>query len=190
MATPETAKKKNVLDLFIDGARLGYALAAQGADFTLADIARVADVFTVGGTKCGTLLGEAVVFPRPDTCPHFLTLVKRRGALLAKGFLVGAQFEALFEDGLYQRLGERACAQAARVARAFEEAGCELLEPQQTNQVIVALEKDQLERLEARVEASFWSHLADGRTAVRLATSWSSTDEEADALVDVIRTLA
>ena len=178
------------IGLYVDGARLAYALAAPGNDVGLADLARLTDAFYVGGTKCGTLLGEAVVFPRPDTCPHFLTLVKRRGALLAKGFLVGAQFEALFEDGLYQRLGERACAQAARVARAFEEAGCELLEPQQTNQVIVALEKDQLERLEARVEASFWRHLADGRTAVRLATSWSSTDEEADALVDVIRTLA
>jgi threonine aldolase len=178
------------IGLYVDGARLAYALAAPGNDVGLADLARLADAFYVGGTKCGTLLGEAVVLPRPGTCPHLLTQVKRRGALLAKGFVVGAQFEALFEDGLYQRLGARADAQAACVASAFEEAGCELLEPQETNQVIVALAPAQLERLEARVESSFWSHLADGRTAVRLATSWSSTDEEVDALVDVIRTLA
>ena len=174
---------KHDMRLYVDGARLAYALAAPANDVALADLACLADAFYVGGTKCGALLGEAVVFPRPETCPHFFTLVKRRGALLAKGMITGIQFETLFSDGLYQQIGQRAVVQAGRIARAFDDAGCELMYPQQTNQVFVALDEKQYVHLSERVEMSFWERLADGRTVVRLATSWASSDEDVDALV-------
>ena len=178
---------KHDMRLYVDGARLAYALAAPANDVALADLARLADAFYVGGTKCGALLGEAVVFPRPETCPHFFTLVKRRGALLAKGMITGIQFETLFSDGLYQQIGQRAVVQAGRIARAFDDAGCELMYPQQTNQVFVALDEKQYVHLSERVEMSFWERLADGRTAVRLATSWATVDEDVDALVALLR---
>ncbi len=177
---------KHDMRLYVDGARLAYALAAPSNDVTLADLARLADAFYIGGTKCGALLGEAVVFPKPGTCPHFFTLVKRRGALLAKGMVAGIQFETLFSDGLYQQIGQRAVSQAGRIARAFGNAGCELMYPQQTNQVFVALDEKRYSHLSERVEMSFWEHLADGRTVVRLATSWASSDEDVDALVGLL----
>ena len=177
---------KHDMRLYVDGARLAYALAAPSNDVTLADLARLADAFYIGGTKCGALLGEAVVFPKPGTCPHFFTLVKRRGALLAKGMVAGIQFETLFSDGLYQQIGQRAVEQARRIARAFDDAGCELMYPQQTNQVFVALDEKRYSHLSERVEMSFWEHLADGRTVVRLATSWASSDEDVDALVGLL----
>lgn len=169
--------------LYIDGARLAYALAAPRNNVQLADLARLSDAFYIGGTKCGALLGEAMVFPNPATCPHFFTLMKRRGALLAKGMVAGIQFETLFDDGLYQQIGARAVEQAVRVAQALQAAGCELMHPQETNQVFVALDEKRYARLSARVEMSFWGQLPDGRTVVRLATSWATADEDVDALV-------
>ena len=171
--------------LYVDGARLAYALSAPGNDVTLSDLAHLTDAF-FGGTKCGALLGEAVVFPKPGTCPHFFTLVKQHGALLAKGMVAGIQFETLFDDGLYLQIGQRAVSQAGRIARAFGNAGCELMYPQQTNQVFVALDEKRYSHLSERVEMSFWEHLADGRTVVRLATSWASSDEDVDALVGLL----
>ncbi|MGN0035453.1 MAG: threonine aldolase family protein [Coriobacteriales bacterium] len=172
--------------LYVDGARLAYALAAPANDVQLADLARLADAFYIGGTKCGTLLGEAMVFPTPGTCPHFFTLMKQHGALLAKGMVAGIQFETLFDETLYQRIGRRAVEQASRIAVAFQAAGYELVIPQQTNQVFVAMDGRQYERLSARVEMSFWEQRADGRTIVRLATSWASSDEDANALVAML----
>lgn len=172
--------------LYVDGARLAYALSAPGNDVTLSDLAHLTDAF-FGGTKCGALLGEAVVFPKPGTCPHFFTLVKQHGALLAKGMVAGIQFETLFDEGLYLRIGTKAVEQAGRIAHALDDVGCELLHPQQTNQVFVALDEKRYATLSARVEMSFWERLADGRTAVRLATSWASSDEDVDALVALLR---
>lgn len=172
--------------LYVDGARLAYALSAPGNDVTLSDLAHLTDAF-FGGTKCGALLGEAVVFPKPGTCPHFFTLVKQHGALLAKGMVAGIQFETLFDEGLYLRIGTKAVEQAGRIAHALDDVGCELLHLQQTNQVFVALDEKRYATLSARVEMSFWERLADGRTAVRLATSWASSDEDVDALVALLR---
>lgn len=181
-----TACDAHDMRLYVDGARLAYALAAPANNVQLADLARLADAFYIGGTKCGALLGEAMVFPKPGTCPHFFTLTKRRGALLAKGMVAGIQFETLFDGGLYQQIGFRAVRQAGRIAQAFQAAGCELLYPQETNQVFVALDEKRYARLSARVEMSFWEHLEDGRTVVRLATSWASSDEDVDALVAML----
>lgn len=174
--------------LYIDGARLAYALAAPRNNVQLADLARLADAFYIGGTKCGALLGEAMVFPNPATCPHFFTLMKRRGALLAKGMVAGIQFETLLDGDLYQQIGARAVEQAGRIAQAFQTAGCQLMHPQETNQVFVALDEKRYARLSARVEMSFWEQLPDGRTVVRLATSWATADEDVDALVALLDT--
>lgn len=171
------------LRLYVDGARLAYALGAPENDVTLADLARLADAFYIGGTKCGTLFGEALVFPRPGTVRHFFTIAKQRGALLAKGRLLGVQFEAMFEDGLYGRVGQAAVAQACRISRAFEDAGCELAHPTQTNQVFSVLTDEQERRLGEVALASFWEKPDLGHTVVRLATSWSTTDTDVAALV-------
>ena len=177
------------MGLYVDGARLAYALAAPTNDVTLPDLARLADAFYIGGTKCGTLLGEAVVFPRPGTCPHFFTQMKRRGALLAKGALVGIQFETLFADGLYERAARGAVKLAAHVATALESHGCELVLPQLTNQVFAAFDDKQLARLGELVEMSFWERRPDGRTVMRLATSWATTPEQVAALESLLASL-
>lgn len=170
------------LKLYVDGARLAYGLGASDNDLSLADLARLTDAFYIGGTKCGALFGEAVVFPKPGTCPHFFTFVKQNGALLAKGRILGIQFETLFEDGLYERVGKHAIVTAERVAHAFEKSGYTLVLPQKTNQVFVAFDDAQLAHLSALVEMSFWERLSDGRTVMRLATSWATTEAEVEAL--------
>lgn len=170
------------LRLYVDGARLAYALGAPSNDVTLPDLARLVDAFYIGGTKCGALLGEAMVFPKPGTCPHFFTVMKQRGAVLAKGRVLGIQFESLFEDGLYFRIGKTAVAQAFELAQAVEDAGCALTLRPETNQVFVSLTKEQETSLAKNVDMSFWENTADGHVVVRLATSWATTDEDVAAL--------
>lgn len=174
------------LALYVDGARLAYALGAPGNDVGLADLARLTDAFYIGGTKCGALFGEALVLTREGMCPHFFTVMKQGGALLAKGRLLGMQFEVLFEDGLYGRIGERTVAQAARVARALRDAGCELAMPQCTNQVFAAFDEAMLDGLRGKASMSFWEALADGRQVMRLATSWATDDADVDALARLL----
>ena len=174
------------LKLYVDGARLAYALAAPTNDVKLADLARLADAFYIGGTKCGAYLGEAVVFPKPGTCPHFFTLMKQGGALLAKGALLGIQFECLFEYCFYIAIGSYAILQAKLIANAFEAAGYELVYPPETNQVFVALDDEQLARLSGYADMSFWERRADGKTVMRLATSWATIDPDVDALIALL----
>ena len=173
---------KHSLRLYVDGARLAYALGAPGNDVTLADLARLTDAFYIGGTKCGALLGEAMVFPKPNTCPHFFTVMKQHGAVLAKGRVLGIQFESLFEDGLYFRIGETAVAQAFELARALQSAGCALALAPETNQFFATLTKEQEASLAEHIDMSFWENTADGHVVVRLATSWATTDEDVAAL--------
>lgn len=163
--------------LFLDGARLGYGLASVEADVTLPDLARLADAFTIGGTKMGTLCGEAVVFPS-GAPSHFLTTVKQHGALLAKGRLLGVQFDALFTDGLYLEIGRHALEMAARMKAIFTQKGYPLHLASPTNQQFVVLTDAQAERLRERVAFNFWERLDDGRMVARFATSWSTTPED------------
>ncbi len=169
--------------LYVDGARLAYALGCPANDAGLADIARIADAFYIGGTKCGALFGEAVVFPRPGTAPRFFTQVKRAGALLAKGRIAGIQFETLFEDGLYAELGRRAVAAADRIRAALRARGLRLACPSPTNQIFVELSPDERARLERIANIAFWEKGADGRTVMRIATSWATREEDVDALL-------
>lgn len=172
------------LPLFIDGARLGYALAAPSADFTLADVARLSDIFYIGGTKVGALMGEAVVIPQGERIAHFTTLIKQQGALLAKGWLLGVQFDELFTDNLYVEIASNAVRQAERLSRALTQKGYTLTAPTLSNQVFVTLDEEQLARLAAVTTFSTWERLADGRTVIRLATSWATTSEQIDELIN------
>ncbi|MGN0070704.1 MAG: threonine aldolase family protein [Atopobiaceae bacterium] len=175
------------LKIYCDGARLAYALAAPENDVALEDLAHLTDAFYIGGTKCGALFGEALVFPRPELVPHFFTFMKQCGALLAKGRLLGVQFEAFFEDGLYGRIGRPAIAQARRISSAFEEAHISLAHPTQTNQVFPILSDSQAKLLGEVALASFWEKPDEDHTVVRLATSWATKDEDAEALVRALR---
>ena len=170
------------IPLYLDGARLAYGLAAPDTDVTLADIARLADAFYIGGTKCGALCGEAVVFPRGGMPRHFLTHAKQHGALLAKGRLLGVQFDTLFTNNLYGEVGRVAIAAADELRRILREAGCTFFRESPTNQQFVVLENAQVEALAERIRFSTWEKLGDGRTVIRLVTSWSTTPDDLAAL--------
>ena len=174
------------IPLFLDGARLGYALASPGNDVTLPDLAALCDAFYIGGTKVGALCGEAVVFPRHGAPEHFGTLIKRRGALLAKGRLLGVQFDALFTDDLYLRISRNAIAMAQRLKEGLKAKGYPLYMENPTNQIFVILDEAQRSRLSQQVSFSFWETLPDGRTVVRFATSWATTAENVDTLIDLL----
>lgn len=184
------ACSKYALPLYVDGARLAYALACPENDVSLKDLASLCDVFYIGGTKCGALFGEAVVIPQKGLIPHFFTLIKQQGALLAKGWLLGLQFDILFTDGLYERIGIPAIAAAGRIREALEQSGFSLCFGSPTNQIFFAADNRQLAILREKAEYSFWEKCADGRTILRFATSWATTAEEAEALADVLRSIS
>ena len=167
------------IPLYLDGARLGYGLAAEPT-VDLPTIAVCCDAFYIGGTKVGALLGEAVVLPKP--IPHFFTLVKQHGALLAKGALLGLQFDTLFTDDLYLKISAHAIALARTLRAVLLEKGYPLLIDSPTNQLFPILENTQLAALEEKVCCSVWEKVDANHTAIRLATSWSTTQEELDAL--------
>lgn len=170
------------IPLFMDGARLAYGLMSYETDLTLPDIARLCDVFYIGGTKVGALQGEALVFTRNNMPDHFLSIIKQRGALLAKGRLVGVQFDALFTDGLYYTIGRHAVDMAQLLKQAFLDKGYELFLSSPTNQQFVILDDGQYARLAEEVKFTFWEKLKDGRTVVRLATGFATTEDDIEAL--------
>ena len=174
------------IPLYLDGARLGYALAATDTDVTLEDVAEYCDVFYIGGTKVGALCGEAVVFPKENTPLHFVTKVKQRGALLAKGRLTGVQFDALFTDDLYLKIGENAIDTANELKRVLREKGYEFFIDSPTNQIFVVLEDAQIERLKEYVVFSYWEKKDDTHTVVRFATSWATKMEDVKKLAALL----
>ena len=170
------------MTLFLDGARLGYGLTSRESDMTLCDIARICDVFYIGGTKVGALCGEAVVFTKNNKPKHFMTSVKKRGALLAKGRLLGIQFDALFTDDLYFEISSHAIEMAEQMKGIFTGKGYKFHIESPTNQQFVILENERMERLKRDVAFSFWENLDEKHTVVRFATSWSTTEEDLMAL--------
>ena len=156
------------IPLYADGARLAYALATPGNDVTLTDLARLCDAFYIGGTKCGALFGEAVVFPKRGTVPHFFTLVKQHGALLAKGRIAGLQFDALFTDNLYGEIGRAAIDAARAIREILARKGYEEVFSSPTNQIFILLEKDRAAALLEKVALSFWENTPDGRVILRI----------------------
>lgn len=174
------------LPLFIDGARMGYGLASEGCDVTLNDIARLADVFYIGGTKQGALFGEAVVIVNESLKKDFRYFIKQNGGMLAKGRLLGIQFMTLFEEGLYFELSEHAVAQAMRIRDAFASKGYRFLVDSPTNQQFPILPNSEMDRLSADFKFSVWQKIDESHTAVRFCTSWATKAEAVDALLAAI----
>lgn len=173
------------LPLFLDGARLGYGLVSPGTDVTLQDIARLTTVFYIGGTKVGALCGEAVVFPKKAPA-HFFTMIKQQGALLAKGRLLGVQFDTLFTDDLYRSISRSAIQAAEQLRVILREKGYRFFMETTTNQIFVILENEQMERIGERVKFSFWEKYDERHTVVRFATSWATEMEEIEKLNEVL----
>lgn len=178
------------IPLFIDGARLGYGLMSPDTDLTIRDIANLCDVFYIGGTKVGALCGEAVVFTKGNMPKHFMTSVKKRGALLAKGRLLGIQFDTLFTDDLYFAISKHAIDMAIRMKELFRERGFDFYIDSPTNQQFIILENSLLEKLQGQVAVSCWEKPDDTHTVVRFATSWSTTKEDLDALEEILDSAA
>ena len=174
------------IPLFLDGARLGYALAAE-TDLDLPTIAELTDVFYIGGTKMGALIGEAVVFTKNNQPQHFVPIVKQHGALLAKGRLIGVQFDCLFTDDLYWQLGRHGIEMARQLKVILEEKGYHFYLKSPTNQQFLIIDNDRLEELsQAGLGYSFWEKYDDSHTIVRLATSWSTSQEDIDQLKTIL----
>ena len=172
--------------LYLDGARLGYGLVSEENDVTLADIASLCDAFYIGGTKVGALCGEAVVFPKNNAPKHFMTIIKQHGALLAKGRLLGVQFDTLFTDDLYLTISKNAIKTANTLKEALKEKGYTFYIDSPTNQIFLVLEDERLKQLEEAAAVSFWEKADDNHTIIRLATSWATKEEEIKALIEIL----
>ena len=182
--------RKYGLYLFMDGARLGYALTAEGCDVTLQDLARLCDVFYIGGTKCGAMFGEAVVISHPAIAEDFRYLIKQRGGMLAKGWLLGTQFEALLEDDLYFEISRHANRLADRIRQTLTRIGCDFLAPSNTNQLFPVLPDEWLAELGREFTFSEMGRVDEHRRAVRFCTGWNSAEADVDALCAALKKLA
>ena len=185
-ALSECCHRHNI-PLYVDGARLGYALAAESADFTLRDMARLADLFYIGGTKMGALFGEAVVVNNPTLLKNLFPLVKQHGALLAKGRLLGIQFGELFRDGLYERIGHHAVTLAMRIKQTFTAAGYDVVVDSPTNQQFFRLPNDVIDSLRQHASFDYWGPRGKDMSIVRLVTSWATTEADVEELIKLIK---
>lgn len=174
------------IPLYLDGARLAYALASGKTDITLKDIASLCDIFYIGGTKCGALFGEALVIPDPGLTGELFSIIKQRGAMLAKGRLLGLQFDTLFTDGLYERNGRNAIGTAEMLADGLKAKGYSFLIPPQTNQLFVIMNNAVIERLRKDVTFSLWEHVDADRSAIRLVTDWATPKADIEALLALL----
>lgn len=171
------------LFLFVDGARCGYGLMAQGNDVMLPDLAALADVFYIGGTKVGAMFGEAVVIVNPALKKDFRYFIKQHGAMLAKGRLLGIQYEVLFTDHLYEKIALHADELAMRIRHAFEKHNVSMLYDSVTNQQYPVLTDTELAAFSKKYAFSFWCKTDDTHSAVRVCTSWATKEEVVDELI-------
>ena len=178
--------KKRDLPLFVDGARLGYGLASSENDVTLEELAQLCDVFYIGGTKVGALCGEAVVFTNRRAPKYFVTQIKQHGALLAKGRLLGIQFDTLFTNDLYFKISEHAIRMAEKLKQLFAEKGYRFYLDSPTNQQFIILENEKLQELSGKVDFSVWEKQDDEHTVVRFATSWSTQEADIEYLATLL----
>lgn len=184
----DTCRERN-LPLFLDGARLGYGIVSEASTLTLKDIASMTDVFYIGGTKVGALFGEAVVIVNPALKKDFRYMIKHNGGMLAKGRLLGIQFDTLFTDDLYYKVAEHADSLAMRLKKAFKEKGYPLRYDSYTNQQFPILPNDHMEKLAEDYSFSFWEAVDEGHTAVRFCTSWATKEEAVQQLIEDIQNL-
>lgn len=173
------------LKLYLDGARLGYGLSAS-SDVTLKDIAKYCHAFYIGGTKVGAMFGEAVVFPKKDIVNRFFTTIKRHGALLAKGRMLGIQFDTLFTNDLYLKLAKNAMDNAVYLKAELAKKGYKFFINSPTNQTFVILENSKVKELQKAVSFSIWEKYDDTNTVVRFATSWATKKEDVDFLLSLL----
>ncbi len=174
------------LYLFLDGARLGAALCAEGNDLALTDLPRLCDVFYIGGTKNGAMFGEAVVIPDPSLLPDFRYQLKHRGGMLAKGFLLGVNFDVLFTDGLYMRLAAQADRMAARLKEGLVRLQIPMLVDASANQLFPVLPDSWVDKLRSDFAFEVWGPAEPGHTCIRLTTSWATSEEAVDALLSAL----
>ena len=171
------------------GARLSYGLAAEGNDVTMEDLANFADVFYCGGTKCGAMFGEAVIITNKSLMSGFRSYMKQNGALLAKGWLLGAQFNALFEDGLYFKMAKSSVKYAMKIKKAFKDKGIKTYIESPTNQQFVILSRGQMDELSKKYAFEYEGRYDEDSHIVRFCTSWANTEAEVDELVEDIERL-
>ena len=177
------------LPLFLDGARLGYGLMSEASDLALDDIAKLTDVFYIGGTKVGALFGEAVVITKPELKRDFRYMIKRGGGMLAKGRLLGIQFDILFTEGLYFEISKHADDLAMRLKEAFIKKGYPLRYDSYTNQQFPILPDEHLDKLKEKYAYGFWEKIDDAHSAVRFCTSWATREEAVEELIRDIEAL-
>ena len=174
--------KKYKISLFVDGARLGYGLMSKESDMTIKDFAKLTDVFYIGGTKVGALCGEAVVFTHNNRPENYVTSIKKRGALLAKGRLLGIQFDTLFTDNLYFKISEHAITMAEKLKKIFKEKGFKFLMDSPTNQIFLIMDNKLIKKLQKKIAFRFWSKYDDKHSVMRFVTSWSTNEEDIEKL--------
>lgn len=174
------------LPLYVDGARLGYGLAATDTDVTLPVLAANCEVFYIGGTKVGAFCGEAVVIPQKGLIPKFFTMIKQHGALLAKGRLLGIQFDTLFTDDLYYKISRHAILMAEKLKKALQENGYQMYLDSPTNQQFVILENDRKEELLKQVNFDFFENYDETHTVMRFVTSWATREEDLEELIRIL----
>ena len=178
------------LYLYIDGARLGYGLSADDNDVTLPMMYMLSDAFYIGGTKLGTMFGEAVVIRNQNIAEDFRYIIKQHGGMLAKGWLLGVQFIAMFEDGLYFKLGEKSNIQASKIRSVLNELNYPLSYQNTTNQIFAIIPDNILTELEKEFTYTLWCKLGEGKSLVRFCTSWATNDEDVDALCNALNRLS
>ena len=178
--------RANHLPLYVDGARLAYALVSPENDVTLSDLAELCDAFYIGGTKCGALFGEAVVIPQKGLIPHFFTIIKQHGSLLAKGRIAGIQFDELFTDGFYERIGKPAIDAAEQIKEALKKFGYKLALDTPTNQIFCIVSNEVMKKIAPDVEFGFWEKYDETHSVIRFATSWATTMEDTQKLIRLL----
>lgn len=178
--------RKYEIPLYLDGARLGYGLMSNHTDVTISDIASLCDVFYIGGTKVGALCGEAVVFTKNNMPKHFNTLVKQHGAMLAKGRLLGAQFDTLFTDDLYFKISAHAILMAEKLKKGFQERNYTFYLNSPTNQQFILFTNEEVERFKDKVGFDLWEQVDETHRVVRFATSWATKEEDIDSLMRIL----
>lgn len=174
------------ITLFIDGARLGYGIMSRESDMTIKEFAKLSDVFYIGGTKVGALCGEAVVWTKNNKPKNFVTSIKKRGALLAKGRLLGVQFDTLFTNNLYFKISENAIDKAEKLKKIFKDKGFKFLMESPTNQIFLIMDNNLIKKLQKKVAFRFWSKYDEKHSVMRFVTSWSTTEEDIEKLKGVL----
>ena len=185
-ALSETCRELG-LYLYLDGARLAYGLAATDNELDLPIIAKLCDVFYIGGTKCGALMGEAVVIRHPDLKKDFRYIIKQKGGMFAKGRLLGLQFIGLFEKGLYEEVGRHTIRLADKLRSVIKELGIPFASENTTNQIFVILNDAQIDALSKEFSMCFFERIDEKHCVMRICTSWATKEENVDALIDALK---